>query len=239
MSGAAQPTQFFISASSFNVKGNGAVTASGLQIVSAETNTKGYVIYDSGRGFLDAYNIAKQVYSMPHIVRFQHTLADGENTGSITTFENSKPELTGSFYLLPGETACYFIATSRVFRSTAVVGDAAQLNLRLSVYTEPSSLASSIASGSASTGSLVATASFGITQAGPSAKGTGGKNSYKSQVIDLSAYSSKLFRWKIEQSWYAYTDESSPGNTFSFEYGNINILTSRDFQTAFDTGSAD
>ena len=240
MSGAAQPTQFFISASSFNVKGNGAVTASGLQIVSAETNTKGYVIYDSGRGFLDAYNIAKPVYSMPHIVRFQHTLADGENTGSITTFENSKPELTGSFYLLPGETACYFIATSRVFRSTAVVGDAAQLNLRLSVYTEPSSLASSIASGSASTGSLVATASFGITQAGPTAKGTGGKNSYKSQVIDLSAYSSKLFRWKIEQSWSAYTDENiHGGNTFSFEYGNINILTSRDFQTAFDTGSAD
>lgn len=240
MSGAAQPTQFFISASAFNVKGNGAVTASGLQIISAETNTKGYVIYDSGRGFLDAYNIAKPVYSMPHIVRFQHTVDDEILvSGSITEFEASKPELTGSFYLLPGETACYFIATTRVIRSTTIVGDFAQLNLRLSVYTEPANLNTSIASGSASTGSLIATASLGITQAGPATKGTGGKNSFKSQVIDLSAYSSKLFRWKIEQSWYASIGEASSLNTFTFEYGNINILTSRDFQTAFDTGSAD
>jgi hypothetical protein len=241
MSGAAQPTQFFISASSFNVKGNGAVTASGLQIISAETNTKGYVIYDSGRGFLDAYNIAKPVYSMPHIVRFRHTLDNAPTsvTGSITTFEDSKPQLTGSFYLLPGETACYFIATTRVFRSATVVGDQASLNLRLSIYTEPAGLNTSIASGSASTGSLIATAQLGITTAGPTAKGTAGKNSFKSAVIDLSTYSSKLFRWKIEQSWFAIVDENSPGNTFTFEYGNINILTSRDFQTAFDTGSAD
>lgn len=222
ISGSSTGDGFFISASNFNVKANGSVTASSMLLVSNEPSTLGYQVFNSSQGVLDAYNIGKQVYSSPVVYDF-NTSTGG--TYAAPTYVDFSPTLTGSFYLLPGETSAYFVASGRVSPNT---NNSASLNCKLLIYAEPGA-ATTLTGG----GSQVATASWSsnLDYIRTTIKTTKGRNTYKSQAADLSGYTAgALFTWKLQYAFFENTIATG-------QLGNITIMTAREFQTAYSPGT--
>ena len=223
ISGSATGNQFFISASDFNVKANGAVTASGLQIKSAETNTLGYVVYDSGVGYLDAYNIGRQVGQSTTDFFSGTTSTAGSTNVNTLGYVPFTTAQQGIFYILPGETAVYFVASGYVEVGTNLTSGS--LNFKLTLTQAPAY--------SSDTVSTIGTASFAsgpITHLRNGVKDTKIRTDGKSQIINVAAWAGSLVKWKLEYGFY----ESSNA---SWESGPFVIMSQREFSTAYNSNN--
>jgi hypothetical protein len=116
------------------IKSSGQITGSSVRILDSVNN---YAQIDTATGYVDGYNIARQIYyNSGPLITSSSTNTGGTTYQAIPSAGSWSDLASGSTWLLPGETQMYFAASGRIRTNQGATNsqESGSLNMRLIVY---------------------------------------------------------------------------------------------------------